>query len=188
MNLLNAGCGTHYAEGWLNVDVWQNDETRPDQLVRPGEPYPFDDGTFDAVYLGHVIEHISWHQVGYFLQDMRRIAKPGSPVLAVAPDVHRTIQRWRDGLEPWWLVQSVMEHQDIKSSNLEWSEFWDGATHHWNCHEERLVHVIESIGVADLMVVTDLIPDGDGFMDPEIDLLWPVVGKAPWQCAVRFTA
>ncbi len=188
LQLLNVGCGTHYADGWLNVDVWENDETRPDLVVAANEPYPFADGTFDAIFLGHVVEHLDWHFVRTFLADMERIAKPGSPILIVAPDVYRTIDMWRDGGAPWELVQSVLEHQDIKSDNVKWAEFWDGATHHWNCHERRVVEVLESIGAKQIEVVSETIPDGDGFKDPHSSIVWPVVGKAQWQCAVRFVA
>lgn len=188
MMLLNAGCGTHYASGWVNTDVWENDDTRPDVRVQPGQLYPFDDNTFDAVFLGHVIEHIDWSLLPAFLSDMARIAKPEAPILIVGPDVYRTIDRWRDGLEPWWMVQSVLEHQDVKVEDRPADEVWDGATHHWNCHEERVLTLVTSLGFPDVQVVSDTIPTGNDWPDPvHPDVVWPIVAKAPWQCAVRFT-
>jgi SAM-dependent methyltransferase len=185
--LLNAGCGTHYASGWVNTDVWENDDTRPDVRVTPGEPYPFDDDTFDAVFLGHVVEHIDWSLLPAFLRDMSRIAKPGAPMLIVGPDVYRTIDRWRNGHEPWWMVQSVLEHQDVNADNRGPDEVWDGATHHWNCHEERVVTLVTSLGFPNIQAVSDTIPDGNDWKDPgDGKIVWPIVAKAPWQCAVRF--
>jgi predicted SAM-dependent methyltransferase len=52
-NLLNAGCGTWYADGWVNTDTWEDDNTKPDIVVKAGEPYPFPDNHFDAIFLGH---------------------------------------------------------------------------------------------------------------------------------------
>lgn len=187
MMLLNAGCGTHYAKGWVNTDVWENEDTRPDVRVQPGKPYPFEDDTFDAIFLGHVIEHIDWPLLPAFLLDMGRIAKPGAPMLVVGPDVYRTIQQWRDGREPWWMVQSVLEHQDVKAENLSSDEIWDGATHHWNCHEGRVVTLVSSLGFPNVAMVTDVIPNGNEWQDCEDNrIVWPIVAKASWQCAVRF--
>ena len=83
---LNVGCGTHYATGWVNTDVWEDHGTKPDVLVEAGKPYPFEDNSFDAIFLGHVLEHMDWSDVGGFLEDMNRIAKPDAPVLAVGQD------------------------------------------------------------------------------------------------------
>ena len=32
--LLNVGCGTHYIDGWVNTDVWEDHSTTPDVLVK----------------------------------------------------------------------------------------------------------------------------------------------------------
>lgn len=180
MKLLNVGCGTHYAKGWVNTDVWSDDTTRPDVRVTPGEPYPFDDNTFDAVYLGHVMEHIPWPELPAFLADMIRIAKPGVPVLAVGPDLLRTIERWALGQQPWWLVRSVMEHQESASNE------WGGAVHHWNCHEERMIEALRHAGFVDVTPYSEVIPvnpSGKYWYDPTTRINWPVVCMTDWQCA-----
>lgn len=186
MNLLNAGCGTHYAKGWVNTDVWENEETRPDIRVVPGEPYPFPDNHFDAVFMGHVIEHIDWPSLPAFLMEMTRVAKPDAPMLLVGPDVYRTLHLWHENKQPWWLVESVLEHQEVipdRSSGIEW---WDGATHHWNCHEQRVADLLSQLGFTDIGSVSDLIPSGNDWRDPEIEeLVWPVVQKADWQFGIR---
>lgn len=186
MELLNAGCGTHYARGWVNTDVWENDTTKPDIRVEPGKPYPFEDNHFDAVFMGHVIEHIDWLSVKGFIYEMSRMAKPGAPMLIVGPDVYRAIQRWSEGKEPWWMVESVLEHQEVAPEHLNDHEWWDGATHHWNCHEKRVLDLVLSMGFPRVEVVSEQIPTGDKWTDPEVKgLVWPVVGKAPWQFGIR---
>ena len=196
MKYLNVGCGTHYAEGWVNTDVWEDHATKPDTLVEPDKPYPFDDNTFDAIFLGHVLEHIDWHSVHPFLQDMNRIAKPNAPILAVGPDVYRTIQRWKDGKEPWDMVESVMEHQDVYGGYTSFinsdaysadpPEWWDGAAHHWNCHEKRMLSVMSTV-LNNCTVYTDTIEKNVGmksWTDIKNNITWPVVGYWHWQCAV----
>ena len=108
MKLLNAGCGTHYAEGCVNTDVWENSETKPDVLVEPNKPYPYEDNTFDAVLLSHVLEHIRWEEVPVLIAEMSRVAKPGAPILIICPDVFKTIHLWNMGMLPWDLVESTL--------------------------------------------------------------------------------
>jgi SAM-dependent methyltransferase len=184
-NYLNAGCGTHYAKGWVNTDTWVTDTTTPDVQVKPGEPYPFPDDHFDAVFLGHVLEHIPWAQVPAFLKDMQRITKPGAPVLVCGPDVYRTIQRWSKGMEPWWMVQSVMEHLDVQDTHVPDLEWWDGAHHHWNCHHERVEKVLKSTGFTDLKDAFDMIPKDPLMKGWKHDgINWPVVGHWHWHFAI----
>jgi len=200
-NYLNVGCGHHYAEGWINTDVWEDEKTKPDVLVKRDEPYPFEDNYFDAIYLGHVLEHISWTKIGVFLKEMVRIAKPGAPVLAVGPDVYRTIQRWKEGKEPWDMVKSVMEHQDIDAQLYHTAddgsyvasppptpEWWDGAAHYWNCHEARLEQVIKThfqeVQIYSSFIESDLPGNRQTWYDSRNNITWPVVGYWWWQCAV----
>jgi SAM-dependent methyltransferase len=187
MKLLNAGCGTHYAKGWVNVDVWESKTTKPDVLAVAGEPYPFEDDTFDAVYLGHVLEHIDWRELPAYLADIRRITKPGGHVLVVGPDVLKTISRWSEGKEPWRMVLSTMEHQEVNWQPDRQHEFWDGATHHWNCHHERVWDLLGGAGFKNLQDWYERIPNCskcDTWSDDVTGITWPVVGKWFWQFAI----
>lgn len=189
MKLLNAGCGTHYADGWVNTDVWDDGSTtRPDIKVEPGQPYPFEDNFFDAVFLGHVLEHMSWVDVPMFLKDMKRIAKPDARFLVCGPDVLRTIQRWKENQEPWHMVLSTMEHQDINTQPEREHLWWDGAAHHWNCHHDRVWALLLSQGFTNLQNVFDVIPKnpaGKNWLDGDIN--WPVVGHWHWHFAIMCT-
>jgi predicted SAM-dependent methyltransferase len=186
---LNAGCGTHYVKGWINTDVWESETTKPDIKVESGKPYPFEDNYFDAIYLGHVIEHIEWADIPRFMKDMSRIAKPDAPIMIVGPDVLKTIQRWSEGKEPWHMVLSTMEHQEHNWQPDRENEFWDGATHHWNCHHERVWSILERIGFADIEDYYEKIPNSTkstSWTDPSTGLQWPVVAKWHWQFAIHF--
>jgi len=186
MKLLNAGCGTHYASGWVNTDVWNDGQTtKPDVQVETGKPYPFEENTFDAVYLGHVLEHIPWPKVFEFLQDMKRISKPDAKFLVCGPDVFKTIKRWATGAEPWWMIESTMEHQDINSQPEREHLWWDGAHHHWNCHHERVVRLLQLSGFANIQDVCENIPkDVHGKSWHHEGVVWPVVGHWHWQFAI----
>lgn len=186
MNLLNAGCGTHYAKGWINTDVWSDGKTtRPDVVVEPGKRYPFDDNYFDAIFLGHVLEHISWRDVPAFLSDMKRIAKPNAEFLVCGPDVFKTIKRWSEGQEPWEMVLSALEHQDIEKTSSNNPDWWDGAAHHWNCHHERVWQLLEAHEFTNLTDVADVIPKDTSLKQwKNGTITWPVVGHWYWHFAI----
>lgn len=185
MSLLNAGCGTHYANGWVNVDVWEDENTKPDVIVDPSKPYPFSDNEFDATFLGHVLEHVPWTEVPTFLEDIFRITKKGGPVLIVGPDVFRTLKWWKENREPWSIVEAVLEHQVVNYNPPKGHKFWAGAAHHWNCHEKRVESVLSAMGKK-FVSYTDRIPNNGGmtsWKDVELNIDWPVVGMAQWQFA-----
>lgn len=189
---LNAGCGTHYAHGWVNVDVWEDDTTTPDVIAKLNEPYPFDDGEAEAVYLGHVLEHIPWLRVSEFVADMARVAAKDAPILIVGPDVYRTIKLFAQGLQPWHIVEATLESQarhllppDRGRKVPGWFDLIpaDSVEHHWNCHEERLASLLRSMGF-DPISYSDVIPDNPdqtSWHDDRTGITWPVVGKHHWQ-------
>jgi SAM-dependent methyltransferase len=186
---LNVGCGTHYAQGWVNTDVSRDELTTPDIVVDPTKPYPFEDNHFDAIYLGHVLEHVAWWAVPDFLADMKRIAKPGAEILIVGPDVVKTIQRWAQKLEPWWLVMSALEHQDFVVPGAEPAR--GGASHHWNCHHDRVWQLLTDAGFDEIKNMFNRIPNdptGTSWTDVKTKITWPVVGKYYWQFAISCKA
>lgn len=191
LKLLNAGCGTHYAEGWVNCDVWQSGTTQPDVLVERNNPYPFSDNYFDAAYLGHVLEHIEWEKVSDFVKDIQRMLKPGAPLLVVGPDVFKTIKRWKENKEPWSMVLSTIEHQDFNYQPDRETEQWDGCAHFWNCHHERVWNLLTDLGFSNIKDYYDLVPNDTNskwWTDPSTNITWPVVGKWYWQFAIHCQA
>lgn len=168
MTWLNVGCGTHRAPApWVNTDTRETDNTHPDVIVAPAAPFPFDDGSCDRVLLSHVLEHVPWPAIPAFLAEVRRVLD--GELLVVGPDVYRTIRRWRKGLEPWDLLASVLEH----AAPAEHDNGWPEALHHWNCHEERVVTILELAGFTKITT-----------LDPNTVEGWPLVAPAPWQFAL----
>jgi predicted SAM-dependent methyltransferase len=167
MSWINAGVGTHYADGWINTDLKENDLTRPDIIVTNEEPFPFPDGSAERVYMGHVLEHVVWQEIPAFLAEVMRVLQPGGQIVAVGPDTYRTIEQWRAGRESWDLVVGVLEHAEIPGRSD-----WPNAHHQWNCHEQRMVEIIEAAGFEQVKATMDP-PDG-----------WPVKNWSKWQCCV----
>jgi SAM-dependent methyltransferase len=58
-------------------------------LIMNGVNLGFKRGIFDVVYSFHVIEHILESQVGQFLQEIRRVLKPGGIFVCATPNLEK---------------------------------------------------------------------------------------------------
>src|ERR1700741_2935765 len=71
---LHLGSGGHELDGWVNVDlVGMGSDLRWDLTSR----LPFEDGSADAVFLEHVLEHFPLATVLDMLAEARRVLVPG---------------------------------------------------------------------------------------------------------------
>ena len=57
-------------------------------------PLPVADGSVDAVYHSHVLEHIDRHLVGAFLGEVRRVLRPEGVHRTVVPDFEAACRRY----------------------------------------------------------------------------------------------
>lgn len=140
--LLNVGCGTHRIEGWWNTDRASCCHHHPDQVVTAANPFPFDLGTFDRAYVGHVMEHIPWNDCGEFLDALDAVVLPGAPVMFAGPDVRKCVDLYARGAIPWEDLSASMEHH---GGHMPGSDDL-GFTHAWNCTEQRLVELLDWAG------------------------------------------
>ena len=167
---LNLGCGNHYAPPpWVNADV--TDQVRCDVIVDRADPFAtFPDESCERVYLGHVLEHVPWPEVAGLLGEVARVLVPGGEVMVVGPDIYRTIDRYRQGLEPWDIVDAVLDHADRDSAD------WPGCHHQWSCHEARVVTALTGAGFLDVVAFP---------VRPEHTVGWPTTAHSEWQCGAR---
>ena len=189
MNLLNVGCGPHYASGWINTDVYHDELVKPDVIVERGLGYPFEDSFFDAAYLGHIIEHIEWNLVAGFLSEISRVVKPGAPILIVGPDIKKTIDLYSKGLMTWDSVEVILEHQHRNFQDSKDNSFWDGASHFWNCSYERVSLLLDSLDIEEKYNASDEIlkyPFTENWYDLQNKIVWPIVSKVEWQFGLLF--
>jgi predicted SAM-dependent methyltransferase len=97
LRLLNFGCGETFHPDWTNLDtspispaVIAHDVTRR---------FPFVDGTFDAVYGSHVLEHLEPAVAEKVLQDCFRILKLGGILRIAVPDLESIARLYLSSLE-----------------------------------------------------------------------------------------
>lgn len=125
MKVLNLGCGTKASDLAVNIDWsimlrlkanpygrrvarilltnqrWERFLSLSSNVLvydlRKG--IPFEDGEIDAVYSSHLIEHIDRHKVVGFLDEIKRVLKPGGIIRIVTPDMESLARRYLDHLD-----------------------------------------------------------------------------------------
>ncbi len=92
---VHLGCGQHYAEGMVNVDV--NPFVRSDVWLDLRKGLPFADGSVDAIYCCHTLEHFHEWDVRGILRECLRILKPGKGIRIVTPDLQKSVEAYLRG-------------------------------------------------------------------------------------------
>lgn len=84
LRCVNIACGTSYLPDWINLDYSPvaPEVIRADLTGR----LPLADSSVDVVYSSHFFEHIPVSLTAGFLQECRRILKPGGSLRLVVPD------------------------------------------------------------------------------------------------------
>ena len=87
---INIGCGEYKAQGWVNVDTYA--PVNPDVLAEATN-LPFDDDSADRIYMGHILEHMSYDDVApAALREARRVLKPTGQLCVVGPDMDAAVR------------------------------------------------------------------------------------------------
>lgn len=166
---LNIGCGEHYAQGWVNTDVTENDQVRPDVICDVLDMSVFDDETFDKVYMGHCLEHLPKDQVGTALREVMRVLKPGGFFCCVGPDIDLASDMFLHGRGN---VTEALLHTIRHGEDR-----WAGDVHHWtptNASVAEYLFQEKFIEVAVVHPIENLQSMGH----------WPVVAYPAWQHCV----
>jgi SAM-dependent methyltransferase len=109
---LHFGSGANVLAEWLNTDMvrlgdLEGNLTERDRLARVNgdlyylqhdatERFPLEDGSFDWIYSEHFIEHLSPEQGVEWLQEVRRLLRPGGHARITTPDLRRYVTGYLD--------------------------------------------------------------------------------------------
>lgn len=164
---LNVGCGDHYATGWVNIDAHPGETVQPDIVADLRYDLPSSIHDVTAVYLGHVLEHLPITDVVPALSRLWKRCAPEPDVAIVGPDCAR--------------ARALHEAGEIDDETANGAIYgagrWSGDEHLWECGQERLLTLALASGLFAAPME----------MDSYILDRFPVVSRAPWQCAVYGT-
>lgn len=101
LHFLHVGCGNarkpNVGPGFL-TDEWNEIRLDIDPAVRPDilgtmlDMSAVPDGSVDAVFSSHALEHLYAHEVPLALAEMRRVLKPDGIMVSTVPDVQSAAQ------------------------------------------------------------------------------------------------
>jgi len=140
---------------------------------------PFADGSVDAVYHSHMLEHIDRDAVPGFLAEVRRVLRPGGTHRIVVPDLESQARTYLSTLDAALdgerrpveheasvhdLIEQLVRREAYGTSTrtglrrrLENALLGDarkrGETHQWMWDRVSLPHELESVGFRDAEVV-----------------------------------
>jgi predicted SAM-dependent methyltransferase len=97
MKYLNLGCGSRYHPEWINIDITPSGESVIAHDLSLGIPLP--DGSCDAVYHSHLLEHLRQPAAVQFLRECYRVMKPGGIVRIAIPDLEQICRVYLEKLE-----------------------------------------------------------------------------------------
>jgi SAM-dependent methyltransferase len=91
----------HYLNGWINLDA--NLFTRNcDVWADFRNKLPFRDGSVDAFYSHHVIEHLQENVMLFHFREMFRCLKPGGAFRVGGPNGDEAIRKFQEGDTDWF--------------------------------------------------------------------------------------
>lgn len=115
---LNLGCGSQIVEGWINVDyalgarlmkvplfaainrrvrLFDMDWDRRVFIHDLKKKFPWSDGSVDAIYSSHTLEHLSKADGRHFLNECFRVLRSGGLIRVIVPDLKTIISAYTDG-------------------------------------------------------------------------------------------
>lgn len=92
--LIHPGCQNVRKEGWVNVDLAGYPVELRWNLLRP---LPFAEGSVDAVFHEHLLEHFSLTDGLALARDWHRVLKPGGVLRIGVPDAGAYVGAYSDG-------------------------------------------------------------------------------------------
>ena len=98
---VNAGCGSSSDQSrlpplfrrWKQIRVDVDPDAKPDIVANIVDLSAIPDGSADAIWCAHCVEHLYAHQVPQALAEFRRVLSPGGFACIVVPDL-QTIANW----------------------------------------------------------------------------------------------
>jgi predicted SAM-dependent methyltransferase len=166
---LHIGCFNHVVEGWHNTDItphlWIARIPFAPQLCRAAglisedryqdhrkgvfrsvhylnvhKRFPFPDGTFEAAYCSHVLEHIHPKSVGPFFAEVLRVLRPGAIFRVAVPSLALAIAMYTPEA-PEQCLEMIFENAHRNTKDI----------HKWMYTEQSLARALRTAGFVEVV-------------------------------------
>lgn len=133
---LHLACGNDYREGYINVDLY-DENIKVDQKFDVRKiPYP--DNSVDEILALHIIEHFDFYEGKEVLKEWYRVLKPGGKLILETPDFLETCREFAESnndrrielyvhffAAPWLEghVHKFLFTEEQLSTQLKWTGF-----------------------------------------------------------------
>jgi predicted SAM-dependent methyltransferase len=156
---LHLGSGWNHLHGWLNIDLVG---AKADLVWDIRRPLPFADGSADAVFLEHVLEHMSYAEGMRVLSVARAVLRPGGTLRVGVPDAGMCARQYAEDPEAlrtvrWGRPTAMMALREVFQEH--------GHVTAWDA--ETLVLVLREAGFEDVAIAE---PGVSLRLDPAPDL------------------
>ena len=91
----------NYIDGWINLDA-NIITAKIDVWADLANPLPFRDGTVDAFYSHHVVEHLPDTAIAFLFSEMYRCLKAAGVVRIGGPDGDTAVRKFLEGDKGWF--------------------------------------------------------------------------------------
>ncbi len=123
---LRIGTGSKPALGSINLDVRSRQACgvgdRYVWVIGDGRKLPFQDKSFGSIVARHVVEHVSWRETPFLLEEWLRVLDIGGEIEVVCPNVESYSRRI--------LEASGKPNQQQRLIHL----MWGSQDYEWNFH------------------------------------------------------
>lgn len=162
---LHIGCFDVVHDGWLNTDVtphlmvarvpglpralraaglipderwaaYQSGAFRRIAYLDLTGPFPFADGSIDAVLASHVLEHLTRDEAQRCVAEIRRVLRPGGVVRIAVPDLDTVVEEY-DPADPDAFLDGLLQGRERSTSRHR---------HWWNYNETSMSALLRAAG------------------------------------------
>jgi predicted SAM-dependent methyltransferase len=106
---LHLACGYNMIPGWINTDLLPLNGTT---IMDFTKPFPYADGSFEAVFCEHSIEHISKSDAKIMCAEVYRVLKPDGRFRVVTPSIEKIA------------TMALSENSEATQAYLNWYRGW----------------------------------------------------------------
>ena len=152
---LHLGSGRNILDGWINTD-FNTAKFGGCEHLDVTEKFPYDDNSVDYIFSEHMIEHISYQDGKFMLEESFRVLKSGGKVRISTPDLKFLINLYTDDktdLQKRYIDYSVNHKSydvSIGTDTFIINNYVRGWGHIFIYDEKTLKSLFESIGFSNV--------------------------------------